>query len=90
MCAQFTSTCAQSDPTGSSKRVQAQVMHCFAWGIPQGKVAAMVDGDDGKPLYHGVVDRLYTRLRTILQTYMLGKQEDERPYCTASTDSMRE
>ena len=64
-------------PTGSSKRVQAEVMHCFAWGIPQSKVPAMVGGDDGKLLYHGVVDRLYTRLRVILQAYMLGKQEDE-------------
>ena len=52
-------------------------MHCFAWGIPQSKVPAMVDGDDGKLLYHGVVDRLYTRLRVILQAYMLGKQEDK-------------
>ena len=65
-------------------------MHCFAWGIPQNKVPAMVDGDDGKVLYHRVVDRLYTKLRAILQAYMLGKQEEfQLPPCIHVGVSMR-
>ena len=39
-------------------------------------VPAVVCGEDGSPVHHGVVERCYDRLRYCVQRYVVDKQED--------------
>ena len=43
--------------------------------IGQQQVPALVRGEDGTPIHHGVVERSYDKLRAIIQLYVLHKQE---------------
>ena len=45
------------------------------------QVPTMVQGADGRPLHHGVVERSYNKLRAIIQMYVLHKQEDRPCVC---------
>ena len=54
-------------------------------------VPTMVFDEDGKPIHHGTVERHYDKLRSIIQMYVLDKQEERiHTYvfgitCSAST-----
>ena len=39
-------------------------------------VPTVVNGEDGRPVHHGVVERAYDRLRFCVQRYVVDKQED--------------
>ena len=39
-------------------------------------VPAIVQGEDDRPVHHGVVERAYDKLRQIIQLYVVEKQED--------------
>ena len=39
------------------------------------QVPALVKDEDGWPIHHGIVERAYDKLRAIIQTYVLDRQE---------------
>ena len=44
--------------------------------MPMKLVPTVVNGEDGRPVHHGVVERAYDRLRFCVQRYVVDKQED--------------
>ena len=44
--------------------------------MPMKLVPIVVNGEDGRPVHHGVVERCYDRLRYCVQRYVVDKQED--------------
>ena len=47
--------------------------HASRIGMQQ--VPTLVKDDDGTPIHHGIVERAYDKLRAIIQTYVLDRQE---------------
>ena len=47
--------------------------HTIRIGMQQ--VPALVKDEDGDPIHHGSGERAYDKLRAIIQTYVLDKQE---------------
>ena len=46
---------------------------------------ALVKGEDGRPIHHGIVERGFDKLRAIVQVYVLDKQEARVCVCNPIT-----
>jgi len=44
--------------------------------MPMKLVPTVVNGEDGLPVHHGIVERCYDRLRFCVQRYVVDKQEE--------------
>ena len=57
----------------------SQHHHIFIYArirMPMKLVPTVVNGEDGLPLHHGIVERCYDRLRVCVQRYVVDKQEE--------------
>ena len=55
------------------------IYHATRIGMQQ--VPTLVRGSDNRPVHHGVVERHYSRLRAIIQMYVVHKQEARPCVC---------